>query len=71
VKEKLKIGAAIAALAVLLLFIVFNLDKVIVNFLIARVEAPLFLVIIISAVLGAVGAFAVRVLMPRPKKKEP
>lgn len=69
-KEKIKLGASLAALAVLLVFIAVNLDRVVVDFLIVRVEAPLFLVIIVSAVLGATVAYAVRVLMPRSKKKE-
>lgn len=69
-KEKAKLAASLAALVLLLLFIAVNLDRVVVHFMIARVEAPLFLVIIISAFLGATVAYAVRMLTARSKKKE-
>ncbi|HLG42587.1 MAG TPA: lipopolysaccharide assembly protein LapA domain-containing protein [Planctomycetota bacterium] len=68
-KDKLKLGAAIACGALLLLFAILNRDYVSVSFIFATVTAPLWIVILLAAILGATISFAVRVLRLSKKEK--
>jgi len=68
-KDKLRLALLIGCGVLLLLFIILNRDSIDVSFVFWTMRAPIFVVIILSAVLGATLAYAIRVFRSSKKEK--
>lgn len=69
-KEKLRLGCVIVALLLLLLFVLFNLEKVTVNVIVMEVRMPAAFLILFSALLGAIATWMWYVVKPKLRKHE-
>lgn len=69
-KEKVRWAGIAAIAALLLLFVLFNLDAVRVNIILGEVRVPIGFLILFSAASGAGGMWLFLLVKPRLKKDQ-